>query len=154
MAVLYSLAQKQTLQTLKFGDGSITAALFWEQKPIVATSTGAIKIFENGDVMGEVIVHAGAATDISLHPSGDILASVGEDKSIVFYDLTTMKPAARIFTQSGSCLRLRSIITFANTIRRIELRPIPPRRHALHLRRHFYLSFGLQCQDRRIRSDP
>ena len=112
MAVLYSIAQKQTLQTLKFGDGSITAALFWEQKPIVATSTGAIKIFENGDVMGEMIVHAGAATDISLHPSGDILASVGEDKSIVFYDLTTMKQAARIFTQSGSCLHLRSIITF------------------------------------------
>jgi len=90
VAVLYSLAQKQILHTLKCGDGSITAALFWEQKPVLATSTGAIKIFENGDIVGEMLVHAGTATDISLHPSGDILASVGEDKSIVFYDLTTM----------------------------------------------------------------
>jgi len=101
VVVLYSLEQKQILHTLKCGEGSITAALFWEQKPILAMSTGAIKIFENGDVMGEMLVHAGAATDISLHPTGDILASVGEDKSIVFYDLTTMKQAARIFTQSG-----------------------------------------------------
>lgn len=112
MAILYSLAQKQTLHTLKIGDGSITAALFWEQKPVLATSTGAIKIFENGNVMGEMLVHAGAATDISLHPSGDILASVGEDKSIVFYDLTTMKQAARIFTQSGLCPLLAPTVAF------------------------------------------
>jgi pre-mRNA-processing factor 19 len=112
VAILYSLEQKQILHTLKSGEGNITAALFWEQKPVLAMSTGAIKIFENGDVMGEMLVHAGAATDISLHPSGDILASVGEDKSIVFYDLTTMKKATRIFTQSGSCLPLHPIIGF------------------------------------------
>jgi pre-mRNA-processing factor 19 len=90
LAVLYSLAQNQTLHILNCGEGCITAALFWEQKPVLAMLTGAIKIFENGDVVGEMLVHAGAVTDISLHPTGDILASVGEDKSIVFYDLTTM----------------------------------------------------------------
>ena len=148
MAILYSLEQKQILHTLKWGEGNITAALFWEQKPVLAMSTGTIKIFEKGDVMGEMLVHAGAATDISLHPCGDILASVGEDKSIVFYDLTTMKQVTRIFTPSGPYPSPRPIISFANTHCRIEVWPIPPRRYALHLWWSFYLSFCLQCQNR------
>jgi pre-mRNA-processing factor 19 len=116
VAILYDLSEKQTLHTMKCGEGSITAALFWEKKPVLAMSTGAIKIFGNGNVIGEMLVHAGAATDVSLHPSGDILASVGEDKSIVYYDLTTMKQVGRIFTQSGSCLLLRTIVVFTNTM--------------------------------------
>jgi pre-mRNA-processing factor 19 len=45
--------------------------------------------------------HAGSANGLALHPSGDILASVGVDKSFVFYDLPGGKPVTQVYTDSG-----------------------------------------------------
>jgi pre-mRNA-processing factor 19 len=101
VAVLYSLSDKSTAQTIKCGPGSITGALWWDSKPVVALSTGAIKIYENGSQIGEFNVHAGAVTGLSLHPSGDLLASVGTDKSYAIYDLTSMSQINRVFTDAG-----------------------------------------------------
>lgn len=56
---------------------------------------------EEGNQVASLTEHAGAATALSLHPSGEILASVGTDKSIVFYDLVGQKRAARSYTDAG-----------------------------------------------------
>jgi pre-mRNA-processing factor 19 len=101
VTIIYSISTQQTVQTLKVGSGSVTAALWWDSRPVIALSTGAVKVFENGTEIGQFTVHAGAATDLSLHPSGELLASVGSDKSYVIYDLTSMSQVTRVFTNSG-----------------------------------------------------
>lgn len=79
-----------------------TAALFWNEQPILGLANGAVKIFNtNGDVAGVMHLHKGPITGLSLHPCGDLLASVSEDKSYIFYDLNTMKPVQRVSTDSG-----------------------------------------------------
>jgi WD40 repeat protein len=67
----------------------------------VATFAGAVKCFENGAEIGQLGSHAGAATSLAMHPSGQILASTGVDKSFIFYDLSNMKVASHIYTESG-----------------------------------------------------
>ncbi|KIW03850.1 uncharacterized protein PV09_05149 [Verruconis gallopava] len=100
VAVIYSISKQQTVQTIKVGSGAVTAAVWWDSRPVLALSTGTVKIFDNGTELGAFSVHAGPATDLSLHPSGDLLASVGSDKSYVIYDLTTMSQIARVFTNT------------------------------------------------------
>lgn len=46
--------------------------------------------------------HAGSANGLALHPSGDILASVGVDKSFVFYDLVGGSSVTQVYTDSGT----------------------------------------------------
>lgn len=40
-------------------------------------------------------------TAISVHPTGDIVASVGIDKSYVLYDLSANSVITQIFTDAG-----------------------------------------------------
>lgn len=100
-AVVYSLSEKEAVHTLKFGKGHITDAVWWGARPIIATSTGAVKIFEKEKEIGSFAVHAGSATGLALHPTGDLFASVGSDKSYVVYDLESMAHVTRVFTDSG-----------------------------------------------------
>jgi pre-mRNA-processing factor 19 len=102
VAIVYSTSKKAVMHTIKCGPGSITHALWWDSKPVVALSTGAVKLYENGSQIGEFNVHAGAATGLSLHPSGELLASVGSDKSYVIYDLASMSQVTRVFSDSGT----------------------------------------------------
>lgn len=88
------------MHALKAG-GAVTATTWWGSRQIVATSTGAVKVFENGAEIAELGSHAGAATSLAMQPTGDILASTGVDKSFIFYDLITMKVASHIYTDSG-----------------------------------------------------
>jgi pre-mRNA-processing factor 19 len=112
-AVVYSISKKEAVHTLKFGKGHITDAIWWDTRPIVSTSTGAVKIFEGEKEIGSFAVHAGSATGLALHPTGDILASVGSDKSYVVYDLESMAQITRVFTDSGmlSCWMIRLVGT-------------------------------------------
>jgi pre-mRNA-processing factor 19 len=79
----------------------VTDAAWAENRVVFATGQGSVKIFEDGNQVASLSEHAGAATALSLHPSGEILASVGTDKSIVFYDLVGQKYAARAYTDAG-----------------------------------------------------
>ena len=88
--------------TEEFSVGSpVTSALWAGGKAVVATSTGTIKVFENGTEMATLSGHAGEVSDMALHPSGEILASVGVDKSFIFYDLQTSTQALQVGTTSG-----------------------------------------------------
>lgn len=89
------------LQVLKVGAGPITDAVWYGSQPVISTASGAVKVFDEGKAVAAFTSHAGAASALALHPSGEILASVGVDKSFVFYDLPGGKAVSQIYTDSG-----------------------------------------------------
>lgn len=100
-AKVFSLSQKQAVRTLKGNGGSVTDAVWVADKAAVAYSTGAVRIYENETEIDEFNAHAGEVTALVVHPTGDILASVGVDKSYVLYDLTTSSTITQIYTDTG-----------------------------------------------------
>ncbi|MCJ1418665.1 hypothetical protein MMC32_005014 [Xylographa parallela] len=101
VAGVFSVSQNEVLQTLKGGGGSITDGLWAADRAVIATSTGNVKIFDGGSEVFGFSAHAGKAASIALHPSGEILASVGVDKSYIFYDLESSKVATQVYTDSA-----------------------------------------------------
>ncbi|KAF9891790.1 hypothetical protein FE257_003271 [Aspergillus nanangensis] len=97
---VFSLSQKQILQQLQI-DGPVTDAVWAGDKAVVASSTGSVKVFENGSETASFSSHAGAATALAVHPTGDIVASVGADKSYVLYDLTSNSVITQTFTDAS-----------------------------------------------------
>lgn len=91
-------------------DEPVTATLSTASRVIFATSQGSVKVYQNGDQSAEVTEHAGAATGLSIHPGGRILASVGTDKSIVFYDLESMKRISRAYADSCKCFNFNPMV--------------------------------------------
>jgi pre-mRNA-processing factor 19 len=103
-AGVLSISENKLVQQLNIGRGSVTDAVWYGSQPVVATSAGAIKVFNDGQEVASFTSHAGAANALALHPTGDILASVGVDKSFVFYDLVASKPVAQVYTDNGTSL--------------------------------------------------
>lgn len=101
VAGAFSKSQKKVLHVLKGGSGAITHAIWNGTRAIIATSAGVIKIFDNGAEIAKFSRHAGEATALAIHPSGDILASVGTDKSLILYDLSSSTVATQIHTESA-----------------------------------------------------
>lgn len=101
MAGLYSISQNKLVQSLQGGSGAITHVLWWNNRPVIATASGTVKIFDGSSEVASFSSHAGGVTALALHPCGEILASVGEDKSYVFYDLSNLRPITQIYTDSG-----------------------------------------------------
>jgi pre-mRNA-processing factor 19 len=101
---VYSLRHKKLVSTLKGGGGAITDAIWAGNKAVIATSNGVVKVFEGGAESASFNTHAGSATALALHPDGEIVASVGVDKSYVIYDLEGSFVAAQVFTDSGTSI--------------------------------------------------
>ena len=99
-AGIYSLSQAKLQQEVET-EAPIKDTLWLETAGVVATSTGAIKVLENKVVKSSLQGHNGDVTALALHPSGDILASVGIDKNCIFYDLASFSKAGQIATDSG-----------------------------------------------------
>ncbi|RCI16745.1 hypothetical protein L249_2492 [Ophiocordyceps polyrhachis-furcata BCC 54312] len=99
-AVIYSLQAEAVERQLPIGK-PITDTLWAGTKLFFATGQGDVKAYEGGKEIASASEHAGPATALSAHPSGDILASVGADKSIVFYDTGSMKRVGRVFTDNS-----------------------------------------------------
>ncbi|KAJ5997386.1 hypothetical protein N7499_006220 [Penicillium canescens] len=97
---VYSLSQKSVVQTLKT-DGPVTDVTWAGDKAVVGSSTGSVKVFENGAEVASFNSHAGEVTGVTVHATGDIVASVGVDKSYVLYDLATNTVASQIFTDAA-----------------------------------------------------
>ena len=100
-AGVFSISQNRLVQELPVGS-SITVTLWAGSKTVVGTSSGIVKVFEDGIEVSSFSGHAGAVTALALHPSRDILASVGVDKSYIFYDLTSSVQVLQISTDSGN----------------------------------------------------
>lgn len=97
IAGVYSISENEVEQSFKAG-AAVTDVAWVGSSPVVSTSSGAVKVF--GDLATTFTSHAGSANALALHPSGDILASVGVDKSFVFYDLHGGKAVAQVYTDS------------------------------------------------------
>lgn len=104
IAGIYSLPDNKILMVLKVGGGAITDSVWYGDQPVISTSSGVVKVFNDGQEAAAFTSHAGAANALAMHPSGEILASVGADKSFVFYDLVTAKPVTQVYTDCGSYL--------------------------------------------------
>lgn len=98
-AAIYSIEADNVERTVPVNE-PVTDTLWSGSKVFFATSQGNIKVYEAGNEIGTLSEHAGAASGLSLHPSGDLLASVGIDKSIVFYHLETMKRVSRAYADA------------------------------------------------------
>ena len=80
---------------------SVTDSSWAGNRTVTGTSAGTVKIFEDGNELASFSGHAGEVTGLALHASGDILASVGVDKSYILYDLISSAKLLQIFTNSG-----------------------------------------------------
>lgn len=100
VAGVFSLAENKLVHSMKVG-GAVTDAVWYGSRAVVASTSGAVKVFDGSKEVSAFSSHAGAAKAIALHPCGDILASVGVDKSFVFYDLVGAKAVSQIYTDSG-----------------------------------------------------
>jgi pre-mRNA-processing factor 19 len=105
IAGVYSLSNQKVSQALKGGGGAITDGLWAGSKAVISTASGKIKVFEAQQEVASFSVHAGEASGLALHPGGDILASVGVDKSYVLYDLDTNEVLTQIYSNSGWSIR-------------------------------------------------
>ena len=98
---VFSVSKDTFLHEFNVGNHAITDVLWAGTMAIIATSKGAVIIFENETEVANISAHAGEVTGLALHPSEEILASVGRDKSYAFYDLTTKAQVTQVQTDSG-----------------------------------------------------
>lgn len=105
-AAIYSIDQDKLESQVSVGE-PVTDTLWAGDKLVFATSQGALKVFEAGSQVASFSEHAGPATALSSHPGGSILASVGADKSVVFYDLASSKRVSRAYVDA--CKSQRTI---------------------------------------------
>ena len=100
-AQAYSVEQEKPLHVFAGDGGAVTDVVWSGARAVIASATGAVRVYADGDEIEKFEQHAGAAVAVAMHPGGDILGSVGEDKSIIFYDITGSKVATQIFTDSS-----------------------------------------------------
>ncbi|KAI9813563.1 MAG: hypothetical protein M1826_002476 [Phylliscum demangeonii] len=101
-AGIYSISQNRVTQPLEGAHGRITDALFRGREAILATGAGEVLVFDDdGALQTTFTAHAGEVTALALHPSGDMLASVGSDKSYAWYDLWRRQSITHVETDSS-----------------------------------------------------
>lgn len=99
-AGIYSISQQKLVYELQVGHGAITDAIWVDGQAVFASSSGNVKIFESGTEVASFNGHSGEVKAVAVHPSKEILASVGVDKSYIFYDLTSLTQAIQVYTDS------------------------------------------------------
>ena len=98
---VYDLQQGAFTVRSNIGAGGITSGAWAHDKPVLATSNGAVVLTQGGSVEAKFQQHAGAANAVAVHPCGDLVASTGEDKSYVLYDLHVSKVLTQVYSDSG-----------------------------------------------------
>ena len=101
MAGVYQISTNEVIKELEVGPGAVTDAVWAGKQAVISSSTGTVKVFDGRSETSSFSVHAGQVTALAIHPSGEILASVGIDKSVVIYDLENSTHASQIYTDSG-----------------------------------------------------
>ena len=114
IAGIYSLPDNMILTVLKVGGGAITDAVWYGDKPVISTSSGVVKVFDGGREEAAFTSHAGATNALAMHPSGEILASVGADKSFMFYDLVGAKAVTQVYADCGLYFITQALNTLTN----------------------------------------
>ncbi|KAK3944380.1 WD40-repeat-containing domain protein [Diplogelasinospora grovesii] len=97
---IYSTQTNNLERSLDIGE-PVTSTVWQDTKVMIATSKGSVKVYESGSEVASFKEHAGAVTGLCLHSGGELLASVGADKSFVFYHLPTLKRVMRVYTDAA-----------------------------------------------------
>lgn len=97
---IYSPAEATVQGSVRLEE-PVTASVWINSKMALATASGSVKVFVDMQETESFSEHAGPVTGLASHPSMSLLASVGSDKSFVFYDLEENKRVTRVFTDSG-----------------------------------------------------
>ncbi|KAI1277722.1 WD40-repeat-containing domain protein [Xylaria sp. FL0933] len=97
---IYSVEADKLERNFTVGE-PVTDSIWDGPRVFVSTSKSSVKIFESGNETASFAEHAGPATGLAIHPSKAILASIGADKSFVFYDLENLKRATRVYTNAA-----------------------------------------------------
>jgi len=111
VAGIFSISENKLQKSFKAGS-AITDAAWYKTDAVVSTTSGAVKVFGSSET--SFSSHAGSANGLAMHPCGDILASVGVDKSFVFYDLVAGRAVTQVYTDSGN--HFYSNTTFAQNL--------------------------------------
>ncbi|KAF5094902.1 hypothetical protein D0Z03_001961 [Geotrichum reessii] len=108
---IYDLQKRKELGTLLHHDGSITRLEFFDNKWLLSASDdGKICIWRTKDweVLGELQGHkAGGINDLSIHPSGRIAISAGNDHTLRLWNLMTARKASVLKLKKDVALRCR-----------------------------------------------
>lgn len=128
---IYDLKQDAFTTRSNLSAGGINHGAWARDSAVVATASGAVVVTQEGAVKAKFQQHAGAATAVATHPSGELLASVGVDKSLVLYDLQSGKVLTQIFSDAGKsihwrCKRRRKTVT--DIFHSPDEHDFPPRR--------------------------
>ncbi|KAK3186044.1 hypothetical protein K4F52_005268 [Lecanicillium sp. MT-2017a] len=99
-AAIYSIEADKLEREVAVGEPA-TSTLWTGPKLLFGTSQGAVKVFEGGNEVATLSEHSGAATGLSMHPSGDLVASVGADKGLILYDLKSLKRVSRAYADAA-----------------------------------------------------
>ena len=99
-AGVYSLSAGKLLERFEV-EAPVTDTLWADTSAVTATALGSVKSWEGGEVRLATEAHKGPVTAVALHPSKDILASVGIDKTYSFYELTSNTRVLQATTDSG-----------------------------------------------------
>ncbi|KAG6150255.1 hypothetical protein E4U22_001042 [Claviceps purpurea] len=101
-ASIYNIEDATIQRQLCIGE-AITSTLSSKDgsRYFFATSKGSVKVYRAGHGFASLSEHAGPVTGLTMHPSSDILGTVGADKRIILYDLATMKRASRAYADSS-----------------------------------------------------
>ena len=127
-AAVYSVSQNKVVQGITVGN-PVTDALWAGSRIIFATSAGSVKVFEADTEIVSISAHAGAVTALALHPSGEILSSVGIDKTFAFYDLSTTDKVLQKHTSSGRRYLIRWSQVFTDSHKALTTAQFHPDGH-------------------------
>jgi pre-mRNA-processing factor 19 len=107
-----SIDEGKVLEESKIDGGNVTAGLLWREGSILGTSTGQVQVYQAGAQVAVLEAHSGAVTGLALHASGEILASIGADRSYILYDLETYKVLTQVVTDAGKSLLILFNVNF------------------------------------------
>ncbi|GAW11873.1 hypothetical protein ANO14919_012260 [Xylariales sp. No.14919] len=97
---IYSVEADKLERSFTVGE-ALTDSIWEGSRIFFSTAKGSVKVFESGNEIASFTDHAGPATGLAMHPSKAILASIGVDKSFVFYDLENLRRATRVYTNAA-----------------------------------------------------
>ena len=97
---VYSISKGKAAHHLK-AEAAVTDVLWAGKTAVVSTASGNVKGYNGKKEVFSFAGHAGSATALALHPCEEILASVGVDKTYIFYDLTSLSQVLQISTNTG-----------------------------------------------------
>ena len=112
-ACIYSFPKQETVRMFDVGDSAINDLISLESgsglRCAAASADGSVRIFENDTNIDEYSAHFGNVSALSAHPAGELIASVGEDKSFVMYSIIQKKVLSQVYTDSGKITNARHL---------------------------------------------